>query len=231
MFYIFLDEKIILDDDDDDVIVLPQEEPQITEIPDEEDALAVTANDTIITLDDTIAGEDQKESNDQQIVNGDETMEVQTQKVTTESDSVPEVKSNEPETETNGEELSAVTNEEQPAIVAQEEENKKEEEQLNYESIGNESDIQILVPQISILDLDEFEEKPIDENAAAAIDESSQASIKIKEEPKDDGYDDEDDGFEEVGTIEEPAIIDDDSGKNLHLYNFIEYLTIDFVYF
>lgn len=74
-----------------------------------------------------------------------------------------------------------------------------------YESIGNESDLQILVPQISVVDVEnfEFEEKPIDE---------SENPVKIKEEPKDDGYD-EDDGFEDIGTFEEATIIEDNSGK------------------
>lgn len=74
-----------------------------------------------------------------------------------------------------------------------------------YESIGNESDLQILVPQISVVDVEDFEDKPID---------SSQNSVIIKEEPKDDGYD-EDDGFEDIGTFEEATIIEDNSGKSL----------------
>lgn len=81
-----------------------------------------------------------------------------------------------------------------------------------YESIGNESDLQILVPQISVVDVEDFEDKPID---------SSQNSVVIKEEPKDDGYD-EDDGFEDIGTFEEATIIEDNSGKSLiHLICFI----------
>lgn len=73
-----------------------------------------------------------------------------------------------------------------------------------YESIGNESDLQILVPQISVVDVEDFEEKPIDS--------TTQLPVKIKEEPKDDGYD-EDDGFEDIGTFEEATIIEDNSGK------------------
>lgn len=88
---------------------------------------------------------------------------------------------------------------------------------MNYESIGNESDLQILVPQISVLDLDDFEDKPAQENAADSNESGlSLMPIKIKEEPRK-GYHDEDeeedDGFEEVGTIEGAAIIDDDSGE------------------
>ncbi len=74
-----------------------------------------------------------------------------------------------------------------------------------YESIGNESDLQILVPQISVVDVEEFEDKPIDS--------TTQIPVKIKEEPKDDGYD-EDDGFEDIGTFEEATIIEDNSGKS-----------------
>lgn len=85
---------------------------------------------------------------------------------------------------------------------------------MNYEAIGNESDLQILVPQISVLDLDDFEDKPADENGNS--NESPMLPIKIKEEPRK-GYHDEeeeeDDGFEEVGTIEGAAIIDEDSGE------------------
>lgn len=72
-----------------------------------------------------------------------------------------------------------------------------------YESIGNESDLQILVPQISVVDVEAFEDKPID---------ATPAPVVIKEEPKDDGYD-EDDGFEDIGTFEEATIIEDNSGE------------------
>lgn len=78
-----------------------------------------------------------------------------------------------------------------------------------YETIGNESDLQILVPQISVVDVEDFEDRPID---------STQSSVKIKEEPKDDGYD-EDDGFEDIGTFEEATIIEDNSGKSIVYYS------------
>lgn len=85
----------------------------------------------------------------------------------------------------------------------------KDDPEPNYEPVGNESDIQILVPQISVLDLDEFEEKPID---TTAVEAKITSPVKIKQEPKDD---DEDDGFEDVGTFEVAAVIDDDSSKSL----------------
>lgn len=81
---------------------------------------------------------------------------------------------------------------------------------------NNESDVQILEPQISILNLDEYEETDISSNK---LDNSDLlAAIKIKQEPKYEGYeDDEDDGFEEVGTFEahDPAeILEEASGTN-----------------
>lgn len=94
----------------------------------------------------------------------------------------------------------------------------------NYEPIENESDIQILVPQISVLDLDEFEEKPVDADEVSA---APVAPVKIKQEPKDD-YE-EDDGFEDVGTFEVASVIDDDSRTFICL-NFIKSV-IKFYYF
>lgn len=105
-----------------------------------------------------------------------------------------------------------------------------EEEHLTYEAIGNESDIQILVPQISVLDLDEIEDKPY-EPVSTTMDDISQAPIKIKEEPKDDGYEDEDDGFEEVGIFEEPALIDDDSGKFFFVLLFFDCFILIYLQF
>lgn len=102
---------------------------------------------------------------------------------------------------------------------------------MNYEAIGNESDLQILVPQISVLDLDDFEDKPAQENGDSNESGLSLLPIKIKEEPRK-GYHDEeeeeDDGFEEVGTIESAAIIDDESGElNIREINCIQkYLLI-----
>lgn len=77
---------------------------------------------------------------------------------------------------------------------------------------NNESDVQILEPQISVLNLDEYEEK---EEISNKSNEDLLAAIKIKQEPKYEGYeDDEDDGFEDVGTFEaDPIDIDEASGK------------------
>lgn len=78
-----------------------------------------------------------------------------------------------------------------------------DEEKGNQEdrdgSLNNESDVQILEPQISVMDLDEFDDPP--EVDAATADEASAFPVKIKEEPKYEGYED-DDGFEDVGTYE-----------------------------
>lgn len=79
---------------------------------------------------------------------------------------------------------------------------------------NNESDVQILEPQISILNLDEYEET---NGSSNTLDESQLAVVKIKQEPKYEGYeDDEDDGFEEVGTFEADAaeIFEEASGMN-----------------
>lgn len=88
-----------------------------------------------------------------------------------------------------------------------------------YTNVANESDIQILEPAISVMDLDQIEDEP--ENSMG-IDETSQLSlpIKIKSEPKYEGYadEDEDDAFEVVGTFDESAMnaiaqMDEASGK------------------
>lgn len=70
--------------------------------------------------------------------------------------------------------------------------------------------MQILEPHISVLNLDEYEEKELPEP------DPLMAPLKIKEEPKYEGYaDEEEDTFEDVGTIEaEPIdLLDDGSGK------------------
>lgn len=80
---------------------------------------------------------------------------------------------------------------------------------------NNESDVQILEPQISILNLDEYEETNVSSNT---LENSEQMPmVKIKQEPAYEGYeDDEDDGFEEVGTFEADAaeILEEASGMN-----------------
>lgn len=83
--------------------------------------------------------------------------------------------------------------------------------------------MQILEPQISILNLDEYEETDVSSNQ---LDNSELLPpVKIKQEPKYEGYeDDEDDGFEEVGTFEEhdPAeILKEASGTRTFYLPFI----------
>lgn len=189
------DVKIILDDDDD-VIVVPAEEPSITEIPDDDEE-PIIAQDKEVIIDDDTSSKDVdvvKENDDATSQSKDEKTEklVDDDAETTAAPSTI--------TETKTESVTAATTKA----------NSLQFNELNatYEPIGNESDIQILVPQISVLDLDDFEEKP---DSGVMDDESSRASqsVKIKEEPKDDGYDyEEDDGFEEVGTFESDVIID-----------------------
>lgn len=79
-----------------------------------------------------------------------------------------------------------------------------------YANKNNESDVQILEPQISIMNLDEYEETNV---TSTTLDDS--VVVKIKEEPKYEGYeDDEDDGFEDVGTFEaEPVSILDEEAS------------------
>lgn len=74
-------------------------------------------------------------------------------------------------------------------------------------NLSVDDDVQIQEPHIEITDLDLIDDIPANSPSSAPNDESSQMSqnslfiVKIKEEPKDDGYEDED-AFEEVGTVE-----------------------------
>lgn len=92
------------------------------------------------------------------------------------------------------------------------------EKQSQCESdVANESDVEIQEPNIPFTDLDTYVEKEIDEATRAAM-----LNVKIKEEPKDDYEDDEDDGFEDVGTVVPLLPLPDDeisihsSGKYLN---------------
>lgn len=91
---------------------------------------------------------------------------------------------------------------------------KSDDEQEIDTSLNNESDVQILEPQISVMDLDEIEDMPEDNVSSTT---QPPVSVKIKEEPKYEGYEDEDDDFEDVGTFEsEPIGVvmnDETSGK------------------
>ncbi|XP_026836592.1 uncharacterized protein LOC6549106 isoform X3 [Drosophila erecta] len=68
-------------------------------------------------------------------------------------------------------------------------------EQPQNES-ANESDVEIQEPNIPFTDLDTYVEKEMDDATRAAL-----LNVKIKEEPKDEYEEDEDDGFEDVGTV------------------------------
>lgn len=89
------------------------------------------------------------------------------------------------------------------------------DELLTYEPIGDELDIQILVPQVDTLNLDEYEEKVLPDGDATA----ELFPVKIKTEPIDKGYkdveEDEDyeDVFEEVGILL-AEIADLEAGKS-----------------
>lgn len=87
----------------------------------------------------------------------------------------------------------------------------------------NESDVQILEPHISIMNLDEYDESKA---LSATLDESN-IPVKIKEEPKYEGYNDpdEDDGFEDVGTFEaDPIDLMDEQSRKFFLSFFFAQL-------
>ncbi|XP_016975031.1 uncharacterized protein LOC108041595 isoform X3 [Drosophila rhopaloa] len=78
-------------------------------------------------------------------------------------------------------------------------ESEKDKEQLSEQpqnESANESDVEIQEPHIPFTDLDTYVEKEMDEATKAAL-----LNVKIKEEPKDEYEEDEDDGFEDVGTV------------------------------
>lgn len=62
----------------------------------------------------------------------------------------------------------------------------------------NESDVEIQEPHIPFTDLDTYVEKELPQDGESS--KSAFMSVKIKEEPKED-EEDEDDGFEDVGTV------------------------------
>lgn len=71
-----------------------------------------------------------------------------------------------------------------------------EPSQQPHSESANESDVEIQEPNIPFTDLDTYVEKEMDEATKAAL-----LNVKIKEEPKDEYEEDEDDGFEDVGTV------------------------------
>ncbi|XP_017148032.1 uncharacterized protein LOC108159343 isoform X2 [Drosophila miranda] len=74
-------------------------------------------------------------------------------------------------------------------------EKQKSSQQPQNES-ANESDVEIQEPNIPFTDLDTYVEKEMDDETRLAL-----LNVKIKEEPKDEYDEDEDDGFEDVGTV------------------------------
>ncbi|KAH8254033.1 hypothetical protein KR032_008092 [Drosophila birchii] len=70
------------------------------------------------------------------------------------------------------------------------------QQQQPHSESANESDVEIQEPNIPFTDLDTYVEKEMDEATKAAL-----LNVKIKEEPKDEYEEDEDDGFEDVGTV------------------------------
>ncbi|XP_034654676.1 uncharacterized protein LOC117892506 isoform X3 [Drosophila subobscura] len=133
----------LFDDDDDDVIVLPNEEPSVTEIDDDEDEY-VPANVTRAEM--GVEAEDKDKMD-------------------------------------------------QSSGCEEDGEKQKSSQQPQNES-ANESDVEIQEPNIPFTDLDTYVEKEMDEETRLAL-----LNVKIKEEPKDEYEEDEDDGFEDVGTV------------------------------
>lgn len=90
-----------------------------------------------------------------------------------------------------------------------------------------ESDVEIQEPHIPFTDLDTYVEKELPEGDDAS--QMSFMNVKIKEEPKED--EDEDDGFEEVGTVvEAPEEISiNSSGKFNSKHFYLE--TMSIIYF
>lgn len=69
------------------------------------------------------------------------------------------------------------------------------------------------------MNLDEYDET---KSTSATLDESQIPIVKIKQEPKYEGYEDnEDDDFEDVGTFEADPVdlLDEGSGKFLYITN------------
>ncbi|XP_026842561.1 uncharacterized protein LOC6593127 isoform X2 [Drosophila persimilis] len=132
----------LFDDDDDDVIVLPNEEPSVTEIVDDDEDEYVPANVTRAEM-------------------GNET-----------EDKV------------------------EPSSGCEDDGEKQKSSQQPQNESANESDVEIQEPNIPFTDLDTYVEKEMDDETRLAL-----LNVKIKEEPKDEYDEDEDDGFEDVGTV------------------------------
>ncbi|XP_033234293.1 uncharacterized protein Pcf11 isoform X5 [Drosophila pseudoobscura] len=132
----------LFDDDDDDVIVLPNEEPSVTEIVDDDEDEYVPANVTRAEM-----GNESEDKVD-------------------------------------------------PSSGCEDDVAKQKSSQQPQNESANESDVEIQEPNIPFTDLDTYVEKEMDDETRLAL-----LNVKIKEEPKDEYDEDEDDGFEDVGTV------------------------------
>lgn len=82
----------------------------------------------------------------------------------------------------------------------------KADEDAKNDSV-DESDVEIQEPNITVMDLDDMDEKEMEPIKFELL------PIKIKEEPKYEGYEDDDDGFEDVGISYDSTITDYAKGK------------------
>lgn len=205
-------ERIPILDDDDDVIVLPQEDPIVTEIPDDDDHAPKDATASKAHSNSHDAASDMPAGGvtiskdtgfSSQLDNEHKTGLFALKKII----SILFLDSLDDHTISN---ISCNIIQFAPRILAP----------RTDDDVGknNESDVQILEPQISILDLDEYEETNVSSNTLNSAE--LLAITKIKQEPKYEGYeDDEDDGFEEVGTFEaDPAEILEETSGTVRFY-------------
>ncbi|XP_041449197.1 uncharacterized protein LOC111078155 isoform X3 [Drosophila obscura] len=84
----------------------------------------------------------------------------------------------------------------EPSSGCEEDGEKQKSNQQPQNESANESDVEIQEPNIPFTDLDTYVEKEMDDETRLAL-----LNVKIKEEPKDEYEEDEDDGFEDVGTV------------------------------
>lgn len=90
-------------------------------------------------------------------------------------------------------------------------------------------DIAIQEPTIERIDVNDLDDSEAHVKSKPTVDEKSQMSVKVKEEPKDDDeMDEEDELFEDVGTIESSMVESSakETGKNEWAFNFCEFLEL-----